>query len=76
MIESRVENNYRNKKIPKSEPLPYEQYLGKHVSRRSQDPDWSNIIKPTLEHESMQEEHDLHIFTPALYDYMQELKSI
>ena len=53
VIDSRVTNIYRNKKIPKSEPLPYEQYIGKHVSNRSQDPDWSNIIKPTLEHESL-----------------------
>lgn len=74
VIESRVTNNYRNKKIPLLESLPYEQYIGKHVSKRSQDPDWTNIIKPTLDHETMQEQQDLHIFTPALYDYMQELK--
>jgi len=53
VIDSRQTNNYRNKKIPKVAPLPYEQYIGTYKSKRSQDPDWTNIIKPTLEHEKL-----------------------
>jgi len=36
VIESRTTNIYRNKKIPKVAPLPYEQYsIGTHKSKRS-----------------------------------------
>lgn len=52
VLESRSANAFRNKKVPKAVALPYEKYdIGTHKSKRSQNPDWTNIIKPTLEHE-------------------------
>jgi hypothetical protein len=49
VLESRSHNLYRNKKVPRFESLPYEKYLPKYNPKSRQYPEWTNIIKPTLE---------------------------
>ena len=48
VLESRSSNLYRNRKVPRFDKLPYEQYLPKYNPKSRQDPVWTNIIKPTL----------------------------
>ena len=86
IIDSRLLNLYRNRKVPRTEPLPSEKYLGKFGSKKSQHLEWHDIIKPTLEDErfgelfegSSQEDGkvDLEIFTPSLQQYLDDLRAL
>ena len=81
VIESRVINLYRNKKVPREQKvLPYHKYIPMYNPKSRQDPDWTNIIKPTLENEefqeSLQQEHDMELFTPSIKNYLYDLKQL
>lgn len=69
----RTENLYRNRKVPVEHPLSYKKYIGEYTPKSRRDPDYTEIIKPTLEHESLKairdaatEEVELEIFTPSI----------
>jgi len=53
VLECRIANSYRYKKIPHKEDLSYWKYIGKFESKRWKDPDYNEIIKPTLTHEDL-----------------------
>lgn len=85
IIGSRISNHYRNKKVPRDFEMPSLKYIPAYdpVSRRN--PDWNEIIKPTLHDELLFENlseaatdknKDLHIFTPSVYKYMKDLREI
>ena len=55
VIESRITNLYRNKKVPREEKaLPYHQYIPMYNPKSRQDPDWTKIIKPIEENKQFQ----------------------
>jgi hypothetical protein len=71
VLESRSSNLYRNRKVPRSEILPYEQYLPKYNPKSRQDPEWTDIIKPTLENKEFAEHfkkgnYEMEVFTPSI----------
>ena len=79
----RTDNLYRNRKVPVEHPLSYKNYIGEYTPKSRQDPDYTEIIKPTLEHESLKairdaaaKEVELEIFTPSIQQYMEDLKKI
>ena len=81
VIESRITNLYRNKKVPREQKeLPYHKYIPLHSPKSRQDPDWTNIIKPTLENpafqKALQKEHKMELFTPSIKNYLHDLKEL
>ena len=85
VMNCRTTNLYRNRKVPVEEPLSYKNYIGEYTPKSRQDPVYNEIIKPTLEHESLkaikdavrkEEKVKLEIFTPSIKKYMEDLKRI
>jgi hypothetical protein len=70
VLACRLMNLTRNKKIPVEEPLSYKKYIGEYEPKSRQDPDYTQIIKPTLEHESLDTDKPLEIFTPSIKQYL------
>ena len=66
VLDCRKVNLTRNRKVPLAEPLSYKKYIGDYNPKSRQDPDYTKIIKPTLTHESLQEDKPLEIFTPSI----------
>lgn len=76
VMDCRKANLTRNKKVPISDPLSYKQYIGEYNPKSRQDPDYDNIIKPTLTHKSLeQQEKPLEIFTPSIKQYLDDLQN-
>lgn len=75
ILSSRTLNLYRNKKLPKTEPLAAEQYLGFYNPKSRQDPEWTNIIKPTLEMADELADKKVHLVTPAARKLAKDLKA-
>ena len=49
-------NNYRNKKVPREQTeLPYHKYIPLYKPKSRENPEWENIIKPTLADEQYTE---------------------
>ena len=78
VIESRIMNHYRNKKVPLTTPLPYHKYIKVHVPKSKEDPNWDTIIKPTLENEhfkkALEKDYEMEVFTPSIKNYLFDLK--
>lgn len=74
ILSCRHENLFRNKKVPLLQPLSYKQYIGEYSPKSREDPDWTNIIKPTLE--SDLSDKPLEIFTPSIKEYLQDLQKM
>ena len=65
ILESRIENAYRNKKVPLVEPLAQEKYIGAYDPKTRRNPEWTDIIKPTLDKKDEITEK-LHVLTPSI----------
>lgn len=63
---SRTMNMYRNRKVPRTFELPSAKYLPVHIPRSRQNPDWENIVKPTLDLGDSLKDQELQILTPSL----------
>ena len=74
ILSCRNENLFRNRKVPAMQPLSYKQHIGDYNPKSRQDPDYTNIIKPTLESETTDE--PLEIFTPSIKEYLQDLQKM
>jgi len=76
VLDCRKQNLTRNRKIPLEEPLSYRKYIGEYNPKSRQDPEYTNIIKPTLTHESLQQsEKPLEVFTPSIKQYLEDLEN-
>ena len=71
VVSSRHQNYYRNKKIPRQQSLPSAQYLGEYNPKSRQTPEWTNIIKPTLEQDLTNV--DLKLLTPSVKKLAKDL---
>lgn len=75
ILECRYTNAYRNKKVPVIEPLSYKKYIGEYKPKSRQDPDYTEIIKPTLMDESLQNDKHLKVLVPSVKQYLSDLKN-
>jgi len=79
IIACRHANLFRNRKVPLPEELSYKRFIGSYKPKRWQNPNYDEIIKPTLEHfeqleESEKEQQELELFTPSIARYLEDLK--
>jgi hypothetical protein len=73
ILQSRHMNYYRNRKVPRTEELPSEKYLGSFTAGKNLNPIYESIVRPTFEHSEELKSKQLELLHPAVNHVAREL---